>query len=152
MTALLVLGSLALPGDVGDPALWDLWGQIETIAHECQHAHQRAEQGTVTHSLAYLFDRTARTAEEVDAYAVNLELHRWRNGTIAPGIPGHYARALRGYQVSDADVAAAESALRMRAVSARRGIILSHAGRTAIDWLDVHAPSLRHPAVGGRIS
>lgn len=135
------------PGDEGTG--WTRWSQIEVIAHECQHLHQKRERG-LRHEADYLTSSARRAHIEAEAYAVNAALHHWHHGVIESWWPGWRAESLRSYGCSAQDVEVATAHLRMIAGSVRRGVVVSHAARTAIMWLDEHAPYLRHPAVASR--
>jgi len=134
----------------GEPSAdWSLWSQIEVLAHECQHIRQHDDRG-LRFERDYLMSTAKRAHLEAEAYAVNAALHHWRHGVIEGWWPTHTAGLLRFYGCTDADVLVAERHLRMIASSVRAGVVVSHAARTAIVWLDEHAPKLRHPAVASR--
>lgn len=135
------------PGD--DSTGWPLWSQIEVMAHECQHVQQRRDRG-LRHEIDYLASTAKRAHAEAEAYAVNAALHHWRHGVIEPWWCAHTSRLLRSYGCTDTDVLVAERHLRMIAGSVRASVVVSHAARTAIMWLDENAPKLRHPAVASR--
>lgn len=129
---------------------WSPWEQIAVIAHECQHVHQHARDGLIGPGLAYLLDTAHRTAHEAEAYVTSAELHWWRYGSLEGWWLEHRATAMHGYGVSDRDVSYMRAHLLAAAPTIRRGGLISHAGRTAIAWLDGHAPELRAAAVASR--
>lgn len=139
-----------VPFDVGVDGRWSCWEQIEILAHECEHIHQQDTTGALAHGFDYIAIKARRTHIEAEAYAVNLELHHWRRGTVEDWYPRVRAESMHGYGVSDADVAYVRRFLASRAPTVAAGGFLSHAGRSAIAWLDRHAPELRSPAVRDR--
>lgn len=139
-----------VPFDVGVDGRWSCWEQIEILAHECEHIHQQDVTGSLAHGFDYLTSKARRAHIEAEAYAVNLELHHWRYGTIEDWYPRVRAESMHGYGVNDADVAYVRRFLASRAPTILAGGFLSHAGRSAIAWLDRHAPELRSPAVRDR--
>ena len=142
--------TIYVPEPIGaDHATWNRWGQIVTITHECQHIHQHDTTGLVAHALRYA-RAAGRTMLEADAYATEMELARWRYGTVEQWWIDWRPRALGAYLVSEADIATMRRVLLSRAPTVRRGGVVTHAGRTAIGWLDEHAPELRAPGVASR--
>jgi hypothetical protein len=142
--------TVLVPFDVGVDGRWSCWQQIEVLAHECERIHQQDATSTLAHGFDYLVSKARRTRIEAEAYAVNLELHHWRYGTIEDWYPRVRAESMHGYGVSDADVAYLRRFLASRAPTIVAGGIVSHAGRTAIAWLDRNAPELRSPSVADR--
>lgn len=137
-------------GETGGP--WSPWQQIEVLAHECQHVHQHDRDGLVGPGIAYLVDTSHRTATEAEANVTSAELHHWRYGVIEGWWMDHKAEGLHGYGASARDVEHIRTHLQAVAPTIRRGGLITHAGRTAIAWLDAHAPELRHPTVSTRSS
>ncbi len=131
-----------VPYEPGDDASWTLWSQITTLTHECQHIKQRSLRG-LDYEVSYLSSKAKRSHIEAEAYATNVELHFWRTGSIEPWVIDHLAGHMASYGVSAVDVSVLRKHLEMIAVGARRGVVVSHAARTAIAWLDANAPELR---------
>ena len=121
---------------------WSLWGQIMVCAHECQHVIQYNELGALRFAWQYIGKSAGRTAFEAEAYRCQLELNFWRTGELLS--PHELAAKLVNYGVTNADIRAAETALRMSAESVRRGAVINPTSRAAIDWLSVHAPELKN--------
>lgn len=136
-----------VPYEPGDSSTgWDLWAQIEVLAHECQHLHQADKAGplgSIADAVGYLVDTPQRTAHEAEAYTTSAELHWWRYGVLEDWWISGRAEALKSYGVGDDDVRHILSHLRSAAATIRRGGIVSHAGKAAIEWLNKHAPELR---------
>lgn len=143
--------TIYVPFEVGEPSAdWSPWEQIAVIAHECQHVFQHTRDGVVIPGARYLVDTSQRTATEAEAYVTSAELHWWRYGTLEGWWLEHRATAMHSYGVSAADVTHMRAHLLGVAPIIRRGGLVSHAGRTAIGWLDQHAAELRHPSVASR--
>ena len=136
-----------IPFEPGDgSSVWSLWEQIAVLAHECQHLHQADEAGvggTIANMAEYVFDTSARTRHEATAYTTSAELHWWRYGVLEDWWLANRAEALRSYGVSDDDVRHIHAHLLSAAATIRRGGIVTHAGKSATDWLNQHAADLR---------
>lgn len=141
------------PGVVNADGSWDLWAQINVLAHECQHLHQAdsvGELGTIVSGIAYALDTPHRTAHEAECYVTSAEMHWWRYGLLEEWWLEHTAEGMLSYGVSDADVQHIHTHLLSAAATIRRGGIISHAGHAAIEWLDAHAPDLREAPTSPR--
>lgn len=137
--------TIYLPHPAGSPhEVWDLWGQIETITHECQHIVQHDRTGLLGHAFRYA-QAAGRTMLEAEAYSTAMDLAMWRRGSIDRWWLDWRPEALRGYLVGELDVAVMRRTLLALAPTVRRGGIVTHAGRTAISWLNDNAPELRAP-------
>lgn len=136
-----------IPFEPGDrSSAWSPWEQIAVLAHECQHLHQADEAGvggTIAEAIGYALDTSERTAHEAEAYVTSAELHYWRYGVLEDWWIENRANALKSYGVSDRDVEHIHAHLRSAAETIRRGGVISHAGSSAIDWLNRNAPELR---------
>jgi len=129
---------------------WSPWSQITVMAHECQHVADNDARGMLAKGWDYITSTTRRTEHENRAHVAQLELEMWRRGEVAQWWPGVRASALKSYHVTDTDLLVAERYLRVCAPIVRRGGLISVAGAAAIEWLDEHAPELRHPTVRPR--
>lgn len=139
--------TIYVPQPIGSPhAAWDLWGQIVTITHECQHLAQTDRLGLLPYAWRYA-SQAGRTALEAEAYSTELDLMRWRRGSVGMWWPAWRAQAIRSYLVSEADEGVMRRHLASLAATSRRGGTVTSAGVVALDWLDRHAPELRHPTV-----
>lgn len=142
--------TIYVPQPIGSPhAVWDSWGQIVTITHECQHIAQHDRAGALAHVWRYA-SAAGRTSLETEAYATELDLMRWRRGSVGGWWPSWRAQAIRSYLVGAADPDVMRRALASMAVTSQRGGLVTSAGVVAIDWLDRHAPDLRAPGVPSR--
>lgn len=129
---------------------WSGWAQIATLTHEAQHALQGAGRSLLERAIDYAGSTARRTEIETECMSAEMELEHWRRGEIAPWWFAARAGALGSYHVGAVDLAVAERHLRTRAPTVRRSGYVTLAGRVAIQWLDVHAPELRHPSVRSR--
>lgn len=143
--------TIYVPQPIGSPhAVWDLWGQVVTITHECQHIAQTDRMGALPYAWRYA-SAAGRTALEAEAYSTELDLMRWRRGSVGGWWPSWRAQAIRSYLVGESDPEVMRRHLASLAATSRRGGLVTSAGVVAIDWLDRHAPELRHPAVPTRL-
>jgi hypothetical protein len=135
------------PFDIGsDDGRWSLWGQITVCTHEHQHIGQAAGQGFVSFAQDYLAKSEKRTAYECDAYACDLQLHHWRYRDLPESFIDRVLHSLESYALTETDLRVARKLLKLRALIIRKGGIANDASRTALDWLNEHAPHLRVPA------
>lgn len=123
-----------------------LWSQLVVCVHEHQHVVQLEREGTARFAHRYLARRDARAAFEAEAYACGIELDHWRFGRFPS--PERLAAHLRSYGVRDVDIAAAESTLEAAVGIVSSGGTATEAGRFALDWMELHAPELRHRPSG----
>ena len=128
------------PGDASTPG-GSLFEQLVVCTHEHEHVVQSDTLGAVTYSYRYLTSTASRTRLEAEAYRASLELSWWRNKTL-PDI-GTLANCLKGYGVTDTDIATAKAILMASAKSVRQGAIVNPASAVAIAWLNTNAPELR---------
>lgn len=132
-----------VPFTVGEPLRgWTLWAQLTTAVHEHQHVAQIDEFGTFVFALRYLTSKSGRALLEADAFRTELELHFWRFGAV-PDLAGFAAARLVGYGLGADEILIAQRVLEQSAESIRRGVVITRAGRMAITWLNINAPSLR---------
>lgn len=152
--ALTVGRTVYMPHPLGRPgAGWTCWEQISVLCHEMQHVAQGDRGGSlIARAWDYVTSSARRTETECHAFATQLELEWWRRGEVASWWPRVRAASLRSYHVTEADLLVAERHLRALAPTVRRSGYVTHAGRVAIQWLDRHAPQLRHPSVPSRSS
>jgi hypothetical protein len=142
--------TIYVPFELGERGgVYSPWEQIAVLAHECQHVHERSSGG-LARDVGYLLDTAQRTYTEATACTTSMELHHWRYGVIEGWWTRSKADSLHGYAVSDADVTHIHTHLISAAATIRRGGLITHAGRTAIAWLDEHAPELRAAGVAPR--
>lgn len=127
------------PGEVSGK--WDLWKQLCTGAHEHEHIAQLDRDGSLRFAWRYLRSAATRAQYEAEARTSELELHFWRFGSL-PQLES-VVEGLASYSMGKADRAAALATVRSNAEAVRRGAILTLAGKTAIRWLDAHAPELQ---------
>jgi hypothetical protein len=125
-------------GATGDTAA--LARQVATCVHEHQHVEQY-DAGKWRWQWAYLTDPTARARYEAEAYATNLEMAFWYDGSQLD--PAALAAKLRAYGCSAGDVAVAARMLAASASIAWRGGVAHTTSRYAIAWLEAHAPTVR---------
>jgi hypothetical protein len=139
------------PNPIG-PTLpgWSGWDQIATLTHEAQHVVQGERRSLVERAIDYATSTAKRTAVECECFAAEMELEHWRRGKVATWWLGARASSLGSYHVKGVDLQVAERYLRAFAPTVRRYGYVSRAGRVAIEWLDAHAPELRHPSVPSR--
>ena len=123
------------PGVASDG--WSLWGQMVTVAHECQHVVQYDRLGALRFARDYIVSTAGRAKLEAEAYRTNLELHYWRYGTIADAHA--LASGLKAYGCNDADVAFADQFLRLSGASVQAGAVINSASHTAVEWLKQNA-------------
>lgn len=144
--------TIYLPVPVGPTVEgWAGWSQMTLIAHECQHVHQDDDgRGLVARTIDYVASTARRTQAESEAFGAMLELEMWRRGAIADWWPRVRATSLLSYHVTAQDIEVARRHLLVLAPTVRRYGYVTEAGRVAIQWLDVHAPELRHPSVRSR--
>ena len=141
--------TIYVPFELGSGGFYSPWDQIAVLAHECQHVHD-GTVGGILRDIRYLVSTPDRTHTEAMANVASMELHHWRYGAIEHWWTRARADAMHGYGVSAADVEVMRTHLLAAAPIVRRGGLISHAGRTAIAWLDEHAPELRAPNVRSR--
>lgn len=131
---------------------WSGWSQIVTLVHEAQHALQGEGRSLLERAVDYAVSTARRTETETQCFAAEMELELWRRGEVPRWWFGARASSLGGYHVSGVDLTVCERHLRVLAPTVRRSGYVTHAGRVAIQWLDMHAPELRHPSVVSRAS
>ena len=142
--------TIYVPQPIGSPhETWDTWGQVVTVTHECQHIAQHDRTGALAHAWRYA-SAAGRTALETEAYATELDLMRWRRGSVGAWWPAWRSQAIRSYLVGEADPEVMRRALASMAATSRRGGTVTSAGVVALDWLDRHAPELRAPGIATR--
>jgi hypothetical protein len=129
---------------------WSGWAQIVALTHEVQHALQGAGRSLLERAIDYAGSTARRTETETECLSAEMELEHWRRGEIARWWFAARASALGAYHVKDVDLAVCERHLRAHAPTVRRSGYVTHAGRVAIQWLDNHAPELRHPSIASR--
>jgi len=129
------------PGEPMD--VWDLWSQIEVLAHECEHVDQKRRRAHGAHELDYLTSTPKRAHIEAEAYRVNMELMVWRYGRLNADAPHLLARKLKDYGCSVEDVLFVERHLRSSMTSVSNGAVISVAAYEALRWLEQRAPELR---------
>lgn len=141
----LTLGrSVYLPVPIGPTAPgWSGWSQIVTITHECQHVLQGQHRSMIERAIDYATSTARRTQTETECLAAEMELELWRRGVIEPWWFSSRAMSLGGYHVSAVDLAVAERHLCALAPTVRRSGYVTHAGRVAIQWLNLNARELR---------
>ena len=123
---------------------YDLWWQVATLAHECQHVVQYRRSGAAEFAWAYLTQHSARATYEVEAYTANLELYWWRYRQLIP--PATLAGYLTSYACTPTDIQVATKQLALRAVSVQHGAIVTDTVKVALGWLNQHVPALHtHP-------
>lgn len=120
---------------------WSLWAQTIVCAHEHEHVVQLDRLGPITFDYRYLTDTPSRTRLEAEAYRSSLELNWWHTKTLPE--PAALAGLLRGYGVTDTDVAMAGAILAASAEAVKHGAIMNQASAVAIAWLNANAPELR---------
>lgn len=149
--ALTVGRTIYMPVEIGATRPgWSAWSQMVLLTHECQHVAQGERRSMLERAFDYATSTARRTETETQAFAAELELELWRRGEIASWWFGARASSLGAYHVSGVDLAVCERHLRVLAPTVRRSGYVTHAGRIAIQWLDRHAPQLRHPSVPSR--
>lgn len=121
---------------------WALWEQMEVLVHECQHVEQYRRNG-LRAGLDYIGSTAKRAANEAQCLSSNLELHHWRYGQIESWYPRARVEGLLLYGCSARDVLVAEKHTRMIGLSAKRGLVITRAARTALAWLNANAPDLK---------
>lgn len=131
---------------------WSGWSQVTTLVHEAQHVVQGERASMLSRAVDYVTSTARRTETETQCMGAEMELELWRRGEIALWWFGTRASSLGRYHVSGVDLAVAERHLRVLAPTVRRYGYVTVAGRIAIQWLDRHAPELRHPSVRSRES
>ena len=134
--------SIYVPFTLGeaDPT-WALWDQISVIAHECRHLAQRRRLG-LRYEYDYLTSGARRAALEAEAFSVDAELTHWRHGRLPIEWAAARAESLRSYGIRDLDIAVCARHISIVVHSANSGLVLSPEARTAINWLEAHAPEL----------
>lgn len=126
------------PGEAS--GVWNLWAQMVTFTHECQHVVQYDRLGALRFGRDYLASSSGRAKLEAEAYRTNLELHHWRFGVVSDA---HLlASGLRSYGCNDADIAFADQYLRLSGASVAAGAVINRSTRTALEWLEANAPEL----------
>lgn len=137
--------TIYIPFEIGiNDERWDLWDQICVCVHEHQHIEQGERDGWVTFVSRYLTSSSYRASYEAEAYGCNLEMEFWRTGKIID--IGARVSSLKNYGCKDDDIEMAKHILDFRAEVVSKGVVENKSSVTAIEWLDVHAGSLReHP-------
>ena len=97
--------------------------------------------GPITFDYRYITDTPSRARFEAEAYRASLELSWWHTKTLPD--PAALAGLLRGYGVTETDIAMAHGILAAAAEAVKRGAIVNQASAVAITWLNEHAPELR---------
>lgn len=151
--ALTVGRTIYMPVELGATRPgWSAWSQMMLLVHECQHVAQGERRSMLERAIDYATSTARRTEVETQAFSAELELEHWRRGEIAAWWFSARASSLGAYHVSGVDLAVCERHLRVLSPTVRRSGYVTHAGRVAIQWLDRHAPELRHPSVPSRAS
>jgi hypothetical protein len=119
---------------------YDLWWQVATLAHECQHIVQYERSGAAEFAWTYLTQHASRATYEVEAYTANLELYWWRYHQLIP--PATLAGYLTSYACSAADIQVATRQLALRALSVEHGAVVTDTVKVALGWLNQHVPAL----------
>jgi hypothetical protein len=134
-----------VPFEVGVPqAGYDLWWQVLTCTHECQHVHQFASSAGsgLEFSWDYLASHAARASYEAEAYTCNLELEWWRKKAFGR-TPAQYAALLTSYGCDAADIAVVTKRLALELVTIKAGGIITEATKTALGWLESNVGRLK---------
>ena len=112
------------------------FSQIITCTHEHQHIEQRNRDGAMRFSSTYLLSQRARVRYEAEAYACNIQLRWWRDGTLISITK--IADQLVDYGVNEAGRAYACEQLAGYVERVKAGEPANAAMRVAFEWLSVN--------------
>lgn len=134
-----------VPFTLGEPSYgYDLWWQVLTCTHECQHVYQFTE--SPGSGLEFAWDYISSTAQrahyEAQAYTCNLELEWWRKKAFTH-TPAQYAALLTSYGCKAEDLAVVEKQLQLELLTIKAGGILTYASQVAVGWLDGNVARLK---------
>lgn len=132
------------PFEIGVPSSgYDLWWQVVTCTHECQHVHQFASSPAgLEFSWDYLTSHELRAQYEAEAYRTTLELEWWRWKKIKSP-PALLAATLTSYGCDATDIAVVQKRLELEQVTIKAGGIITPATLAALEWLNSNVARLK---------
>lgn len=137
---------------------YDLWSQIQVIAHECEHIVQfegdlkarKDVSAAAEFSWSYVTSEHERAFWEAKAIRTNCELDVWRYGYVLgtaeerASILLHYG--IRAEIVKEAEMVIDLSIETIRPTPESNPNIINVSSKKAISWLNQNVPELRQAA------